>query len=141
MMESITPKNLFGDYTKMLTQFKLPGVDLVGMLESRRKDIEALAMLNTNALAGIQALGQKQAEILGSAVTGVQSLVAHRTDAESKPSSSKTERVQGAVYKTLELAQELVGTVYKAQSDTYAVVTRRVAENVEELKARLQPNK
>ena len=28
MMESSNPKSLFGDYTKMLTQFKLPGVDV-----------------------------------------------------------------------------------------------------------------
>jgi hypothetical protein len=141
MMESSNPKSLFGDYTKMLTQFKLPGVDVAAMLESRRKDIEALAAVNTTALAGIQAFGQKQAEILSSTMAGVQSLVARRTDPESKPSPSKTERVQCAVYKTLANAQDLAGTVYKAQSDVYAVLTKRIAENVEELKARLQPNK
>ena len=34
--------NVLGDLTKMLEQFKLPGVDTKEILEARRKDIDAL---------------------------------------------------------------------------------------------------
>jgi hypothetical protein len=37
--------------------------------------------------------------------------------------------------------QELADTAYRAQSDSFVVVARRVAEHVEELKTLLQPKK
>jgi len=49
--------------------------------------------------------------------------------------------VQQAVKKSLADIQELVDTAYRAQSDSVAVVTKRVAEHVEELKALVQSKK
>ena len=45
-------------------QFKIPGVDLGAVVEARRKDIEALTQANQQAYQGMQALAQRQAEIL-----------------------------------------------------------------------------
>ena len=63
-MESTNPNTLLAEYIKLIQQFKLPGIDASAILESRRKDIEALAAANTTALTGVQSLGQKQMEIL-----------------------------------------------------------------------------
>jgi hypothetical protein len=56
--------NAFGDLTKMLEQFKLPGVDTEEIVEARRKDIDALVQANQAAYDGIQALAIKQGELL-----------------------------------------------------------------------------
>jgi hypothetical protein len=140
-MESTNPQSLFAEYTRMIGQFKLPGIDVAAILESRRKDIEALLAANTAALTGMQALGQKQAEILGSAMTGLQSLVTQRTGSGGKPSASAGELVQQVWRKGLANVQELADTACKTQSDSLAVIGRRVAENVEESRALLQPKK
>jgi phasin family protein len=141
-MESGNNKRLFAGYTRFFGQFKLPGFDLAAMLERRRKDIEALAAINATTLAGLQSLGQKQADLLSSTVTGLQSLVTKQPDTSArKPLANAGELVQQALHRVLSNAQEVAGTVYTTQSDSYAIVSRRVAENVEDLKALLQPAK
>ncbi|MGF6732027.1 phasin family protein [Paraburkholderia youngii] len=140
-MESTNPTHLFAEYTKVLGQFKLPGVDVAAILEARRKDIEALAQANSAALAGVQSLGLKQAEILRTTMTELQSLVAKLGAQGAAPGANAGEVVQQALHKALVDMQELADTAYRAQSDSIAVVTKRVAEHVEELKALLQPKK
>ena len=138
-MESTNPNSLFTEYMKIVKQFKLPGIDASAVLESRRKDIEALAAANTTALSGMQSLGQKQAEILSATLTRLQSLVAQQGGSASKPAAG--EAVQQGLHKALADMQELAETAYRAQADSYAVISKRVAENVEELKALLKPAK
>ncbi len=41
-----TPPNPFADFTKMMEQFRLPGMDMSAVIEARRKDIEALTEAN-----------------------------------------------------------------------------------------------
>ena len=136
-MESTNPNSLFAEYIKVIKQFKLPGIDASAVLESRRKDIEALAAANTTALTGMQSLGQKQMEILSATMTRLQSLVTQ--PGQGIPASG--EAVQQALHKALADMQELAETAYRAQADSYAVISKRVAENVEELKALLKPAK
>lgn len=138
-MESTNPNSLFAEYTKLLGQFKLPGVDVSALMESRRRDIEALATANTTAIAGVQALGQKQADILRETLAGVQSLVAQMATAGTDPNAKTGELVREAMQKALTDMQELAETAYRAQSESVAVVTKRVGEHVEELRALLQP--
>lgn len=138
-MESTNSNSLFAEYMKLIKQFKLPGIDASAVLESRRKDIEALAAANTTALTGMQSLGQKQMAILSATMTRLQSLVAQQNGTQSKPAAG--EATQQALRKALADMQELAETAYRAQADSYAVISKRVAENVEELKALLKPAK
>jgi phasin family protein len=141
-MESTNTKSLFAEYTRLFGQFKLPGFDLAAMLERRRKDIEALAAISATTLAGVQSLGQKQADMLSTTVTGLQSMVTKQPDTSvRKPLESTGELVQQVLHRVLSNAQEVASTVYTTQSDSYAIVSKRVAENVEDLKTFLQPAK
>ncbi|MBV8589127.1 MAG: phasin family protein, partial [Acetobacteraceae bacterium] len=53
----------FPDLTAILSQFKLPGVDLQAIMESRKADFEALMKANTLAIQGAQKIAEKQAEL------------------------------------------------------------------------------
>jgi hypothetical protein len=53
----------FGDFTKMLEQFKLPGIDTAAFIEARRSGIVALTQANNVVYEGMQELLRKQAEI------------------------------------------------------------------------------
>jgi phasin family protein len=139
--EESTPTNLFGEFTRMIEQFKLPGIDVGAIIEARRKDIEALATANRTALEGIQSLGHKQAEILRTTMDELQSLEKHVTASGSAPSASTSEVVQQAVQKAFANMRELAEAAYKSQSDTFTVVNQRVQENMQELKTLLQPKK
>jgi len=139
--EQFDPTKMLGEFTKMMEQFKLPGIDVAAIMEARRKDLEALAAANQTALQGMQSLAQKQAEILQTTLTQLQSLVQQATQSGSATEiSAKTgELVQQALHKALENMRELAEAGYKAQSDTFAVITKRVQENIQELQALLQP--
>ena len=137
-MESTSTNGMFTEYTKLIGQFKLPGLDLSALLESRRKDLAAIVEANTTVLAGVQSLAQKQSDILRTSLGGVQAFVARFTQPGGQPVASTGEATKQALHKALVDVQDLVDTAYRAQSDSVAVVTKRVAEHVEELKTLLQ---
>jgi phasin family protein len=136
-----TSTTLFGDFSKLIEQFKLPGIDLNAVMEARRKDIEALAAANRTALEGIQSLNQKQAEILRATMDQLQSIVKTVTATGSATSASTGEVVQQALQKAFLSMRELAEVAYKSQSDAFAVVSQRAQENIQEVKGLLQPKK
>src|SRR5450631_4780228 len=56
------------DFSKLMKDFKLPGVDMATILEREKKNIEALTEANRVAFEGWQALVHRQAEILQESV-------------------------------------------------------------------------
>ena len=143
MMNETTPTNLFGDIVKLLEQYKLPGIDIAAIIEMRRKDIEALMTANRVALEGAQSVGQKQVEILRSTLDQLSSLIQQATASGSMTEkTTKTgDLVQQVLQRALENMRELAETAYKSQSDTYAVLTKRIQENLDEARALLRPEK
>ena len=143
MMNETTPTNLFGDIVKLLEQYKLPGIDIAAIIEMRRKDIEALMTANRVALEGAQSIGQKQVAIPRSTLDQLSSLIQQATASGSMTEkTTKTgELVQQVLQRALENMRELAETAYKSQSDTYAVLTKRIQENLDEARALLGPEK
>ena len=139
-MDTTRPNGPFCEYLALVGKFRMPGIDMNAMLESRRKDIEALVAANTTALAGLQSLGQKQMEIVNARIARFQSLAAPRTDsADSKPAVRDT--AQDAVRKSVSDMRDLAESAYRVQADTLAVIARRAAEKAEEWKVILKPVK
>jgi phasin family protein len=143
MMEQTTSVDLFGDILKLLAQYKLPGIDVAAIIEMRRKDIDALMTANRVALEGAQSVGQKQVEILRSTLDQLSSLIRQASASESMTErTTKTrELVQQVLQRALENMRELAETAHKSQTDTYAVLTKRIQENLDEAKALLRPEK
>ena len=55
-------------FSKLLESFQVPGVDLRSVLDSQRKNVEALTQATQIATEGATAIGRRQAEILRSAI-------------------------------------------------------------------------
>jgi phasin family protein len=140
-MERPDAANPFGDFTKMLEQFKLPGFDVPAIMEARRKDVEALVTANQAALQGMQSLAQKQAEMLRTTLGELQSLATQFSTSGGTPSAQTAELVQQTLHKALADMQQLAQAAYQSQAESYAVIAKRVEENVQELKTLLQPKK
>ncbi|SAK97028.1 phasin [Caballeronia temeraria] len=138
-MESTNQSSLLGEYSKLIKQFKLPAFDANAVFESRRKDVEALANASTIALTGIQSLGQKQMDILSGTMTRVHALFGKQAAEESKPAAG--EAMQQAFRAAMSDMRELAGAAYRVPADTATVISKRVVENVEEIRALLQPRK
>lgn len=143
MMNETTPTNLFGDIVKLLEQYKLPGIDIAAIIEMRRKDIEALMTANRVALEGAQSVGQKQVELLRGTLDQLSSLIqqAAASGSMTEKTTKTRELVQQVLQRALENMREVAETAYKSQSDTHAVLTKRIQENLDEARALLRPEK
>jgi phasin family protein len=127
------------DLGKLLRQYKLPGVDVSAIIESQRKDLEALNEANRQAYEGIQALARRRNEILKEALAEWQSALADAAgkDALSKQAELAKKGIEQAVANFRELAQMEAETRSKA----WKVLQDRFQENLGNLQKLLQPKK
>jgi phasin family protein len=133
-----TEFNPFGDVTKMFEQFKVPGVDMTAMVETRRKDVEALIEANKAALESMQAIANKQAEMMTEAMQGIQEAV--KTPGSGGVDDAKqTEVVRKVFETTLADMKELAELAHKSQVDAIAHMTQRATEHVQEIQKLMQP--
>jgi phasin family protein len=129
--------NPFGDLRKLVEDFKLPGVDLSAVLESGRKDMEALVAANKAAYQGLQELARKQTEMLTDAMRKIQE--AAKRAGSAHPESEPTQLAREAFQKTLADMKELADIVRRSQAEAMSKVTDRAIEHLQELKKLIQP--
>lgn len=136
-----TPPNPFADFTKMMEQFRLPGVDMSAVIEARRKDIEALTEANKLAYEGIQAVVQKQQEIFAQTMQQLQAAAQQYATAgnPAEALAKHGEFVQQQLHQALENMRALAETAQKAQAEALAVISKRAEQNVKEASELLQP--
>jgi len=60
-----TPVHTVIDFSKLIEQVKLPGFDMASVIETQRKNIDALTAANQLAYDGMQALMQKHSRSRG----------------------------------------------------------------------------
>jgi phasin family protein len=133
-----TDFNPFGDVTKMFEQFKVPGVDMSAMVETRRKDVEALIEANKAALESMQAIANKQAEMMTEAMQSLQQAVQAPGGAKVDP-ARQTEVARKVFETTLSDMKELAEMARKSQVDAIALVAQRATEHVQEIQKLMQP--
>ncbi|HXQ51668.1 MAG TPA: TIGR01841 family phasin [Stellaceae bacterium] len=125
------------DFGKAFGDMRAPTVDLETVVAMQRKNIEALTQANQLALEGAQAVLRHQLEI------------ARRTMEEFSemftslfvPNGSMEERVakqtefsKSALEKGMINAREVTDLMTKANTEAFNVLSRRVAESLEEMK-------
>ena len=114
------------DFTKLMSQFRLPGVDFAALVDRERKDIEALAKANRIAFEGWQRLVRRQAEILQETMKEVVAN-AGQQDAIKKRADLAKEGFEKALANMRELAEMAT----KSQKEAFEVVRKRIEENME----------
>ena len=125
------------DISKALGDFKVPGLDVDAILASQRKNIEAVTAANQLAIEGLQAVLRRQAEILRASVEEssnyVNQVVAAGTPEEK--AAKQAELAKAAFEKALANARELAELVAKSNSEAAEILSKRVSESLDEVKA------
>ena len=115
----------------------MPGVNVAALVDWQRKDIEALAEANRQAVEGIKALIERRNEILQETLAQWQATVKDATSAEAM--SKQAEAVKQGVEKAVANFRELSELEAKARNNTWKVVQERIQENLSDLQKLLQP--
>jgi phasin family protein len=128
-------KNPFASATELLEKVNFAGFDAAGLVEARRKDIEAILEANRIVYAGAQALAQKQFEILRMTMTAARAAVAEGSFSGSPMEIANRQRTMmaKAFQMSLKHMHELAEIVRKAQADAFSVVKQQVRQDIGEL--------
>jgi len=131
-----TSPNSLTDFTMLLQQYKLPGVDMAFIIDARRKDIEALTQANRIAYEGMQRLVQKQLDIFSKTIQQIQieapNALAGRGDARTV--TQQSEIVQQRLHTALKNMREMAEMAQKSQSEALTVMTKRADQNIDAAK-------
>ena len=114
------------DFTKLMSQFQLPGVDFAALVDRERKNIEALAKANRIALEGWQRLVRRQTEMLQETMKKV---VADAGQEGAK--KKRADLAKEGFEKALANMRELAEITTQSQKEAFDVVRKRIEENVE----------
>lgn len=117
------------DFTKLMKDFKLPGVDLATIMDREKKNIEALTEANRVAFEGWQALVRRQAEILQDSIKRAVDTV-QGEDAGTKRMDLASHAFETALSNMRELAEMAI----KSQKDAFDVIRKRAEEDLAALR-------
>jgi phasin family protein len=135
-VEKMTEFFKSNDFTKALSQVKLPEVDTEALLAAQRKNMDALVEANRAAAAGYQELFRKQIaifeETMAEARTHMKALESTTIDADK--AKAQAELARAAFEKALANMQALAESAQKANSEAYDIVSGRIRESMGELR-------
>lgn len=135
--EAVSGMPSFDDLGKLLENFKLPGIDIAAIVESQRKDMEALAEANRQAYEGIKALAQRRNKILQESLVQWQEAM---KDATGKDALAKqAEMAQKGVQQVIANFRELAEMEAQSRGKVWKVLQDRFQENLANLQKLLQP--
>lgn len=124
------------DVTKLLAEFKVPGVDLETIMASQRKNIDALTKANQLAIEGLQTVARRQAEILRGGFEEAASLMRDimQTQSPEDRVARQTEVAKKSVERALSNARELAEIVAKAGNEAFDILNQRLGEGLDEVR-------
>jgi phasin family protein len=132
------PETVFDmDITKMMAEFKLPQVDVEAMVAAQRRNIETLTAANKLALEGMQAVAKRNLEILQQAMADLTEAMKALASAEAPQAKAakQAELMKAGFEKAMQNMRELQDMVQKVSGETLALLNKRVAEALDEVKA------
>ena len=128
------------DFSKVLGEFKLPGVDVDAVLQAQRKNIEALTAANRTAAEGVQAFARRQSEILRQNFAELQAQFSSvaAPGAPQEKLAKQTELAKTAFEKAITDMKELAELLAKSNTEAAEIVSKRVSASFDELKTVLK---
>ncbi len=136
MMGEFDPTKMADEFAKMAAKYKLPGVDMNAVVESQRKNLEALTNANRVAIEGVQAVAKRQAEILQETMDEASAAMDKLTKAGSPQdaAANQAEFAKSAFEKALGNMRELAELVAKSNTEATQTINSRISETLDEIK-------
>jgi phasin family protein len=122
---------------------RLQGLDLAGgagkLLESGRKDLQALIQANEKSYQGLQTVVQRQTEMLKSAISEWQTAAGAMPGKDPKENLAKLDALgRQSFQRAIDDIKELANLAAKSQAEAFEVVRQRIQANVDEASKLLQ---
>ena len=137
VMADFNPSKLAEEFSKAAGQYKLPGIDMEALVDSQKRNIEALAAANKTAVEGMQTIYRRQAEIMRQmmeeATTAVEQLGKSGTPQEV--AARQADLVKDAYGRAFANMRELAELAAKSSNEACETINTRIAESLDEIKS------
>jgi phasin family protein len=112
------------------------------IVESGRKDLQALVQANEKSYQGLQAVVQRQTEMLKASIQEWQGAVKGMSGGDPRENLAKLDAMGKAAFKqALDDIRELSEMAAKSQAEAFDVVRKRISDNVDEVSKLLRVRK
>jgi phasin family protein len=124
------------DFGKLFVNGKAPMFDIEALIASQRKNVEALTVANQLAFEGVQTVLRREAEIVRDAVEEMAKVGREFAAASSlEDKLAKQAEIAKSSFETaLANLRELSGLVQKTSDQAVSVISKRVVDNLDEVK-------
>ena len=135
-MKEVDPGKMMEEFSKMLKQYNLPGVDMDALMASQKKNLEALTQANRVALEGLQAVAKRQAEILQETMNEASKAVdvLSKAGSPSEVAAKQAELAKDAFERALSNMRELAELVAKSNEEATSTINARISATLDEIK-------
>ncbi len=136
LYKNYDPQAFFKQIQSGFSAYQIPNLNTSAVIESQKKNVDALITANRAAFAGTQELFKQQGEMLQQAMKDATEAAAALTGSSSSTAlaEKQTELVQAAFEKALANSTKLSELVKKNQDEISNMVNQRVAESLQEIK-------
>jgi len=122
---------------------RLQNLNLTGgagkLLDSGRKDLQALMQANEKSYQGLQAVVQRQTEMIKAAIGEWQTAAKEMPGKDPKANLAKLDELgRQSFQRAVDDIKELANLAAKSQADAFDVVRQRIQANVDEVTKLLQ---
>ena len=133
---SYDPQAFIKQLQSGFSAYQIPNVDTSALIESQKKNVDALIAANKAAIMGTQELLRQQGEMLQQAIKdATEAATALAGSSSPKALAEKqAELVQAAFEKALANSTKISELVKKNQDEISNVVNQRVSEGLQEVK-------
>lgn len=136
MMPPVEPTKMMEEFTKMMGQYKLPGLDVEALMAAQKKNVDALIAANRTALEGMQAMMKRQAEIMQETLSEAQKALTSMGKGSSPQEvvAAQADFAKAAFERGLTNMRELAEMVSKSQKEAAAVINQRISAQLQEMR-------
>lgn len=137
-MPKSSPFSFFDtDANKLMSEMRIPGLNIESIIASQRKNVEVLAEANQLALRGMQSVMTRQSEIMQQTMEEANILLGDllKVSSPQEKVAQQTLLVKIAFERALTNMRELSEMLATSNTEAADVISKRVSENLDELRA------
>lgn len=137
VMGELDPKRIMDQFTKVMGTYQLPQLDISQVMESHRKNVEALINANKQALQGVEAVAARQNEILRQTMDEAMAVIKDLAGAgtPTERAEKQAQVLRDALGKALGHMRELAEISAKSNAEAFATINERITDSINEIKA------
>ena len=125
------------DPMRMLSEMKMPMVDVQALAAAQRRNLEALSNANRVALEGAQAIARRHMEILQQSMAEMTEAVRGVSSPSTDPSSRAAQQadlVKATYERAVNNMKELADLIQKSNAEALTVLNKRFSEAMDEVR-------